>query len=53
MFHYVGVGSNVVGVLLGLERRLEDRIRVAVVGDHSILIAAERVNRGAVSVVCV
>ena len=41
-FYDGGVGGNVVGVLLGLERRLEDRIGVAVVGNRNVLIVAER-----------
>ena len=47
------VGSNTVGVLLGLERSLEDCIRVVVVGNHNVLIAAERSNEEAADVVCV
>ena len=43
-FHYGGVGSNALGVLLGIERQLEDRIIVIVVGDHNVLIAMARAN---------
>ena len=36
-FHDGGVGDNVVGVLFSLEHRLEDRVGVAVGGDHNAL----------------
>ena len=49
--HDGGVGSNVVGVLLGLERSLEDCIRVAVVDGHNVLVAAAKANREAAGVV--
>ena len=41
------------GVLLGLEQSLEDCIRFSVVGNHNVLIAAERSNEEAADVVCV
>ena len=53
MFHDGGVGIIAVGFLLGLERCLEDRISVAVVGIHNVLIAAARANRESASVVYV
>ena len=52
-FHDGGVGRNVVGVLLSLERRLEDSIIVAVVGNHNLLIDTARANGKAENVVCV
>ena len=52
-FHYGGVGSKAVGVLLGLERRLKDHIRFTVVGDHNLLTATARANGEAAIVVCV
>ena len=51
--HYGGLGINVVGVLIGMERRLEDIIRVVVVGNHNVLIAAAISNGEAVGVVYV
>ena len=50
-FHDGGVGSNAVGVLLGLERSLEVCIRAAVVGNYNLLIDAERAKREAAGVV--
>ena len=41
------------GVILGLEWCLEDRIRVTVVGDRNVLIVAARVNGEEAGVVCV
>ena len=52
-FHDRGVVRNAVGFLLGLERRLEDCIRVTVLGNHDVLIDAARANGEAPSVVCV
>ena len=52
-FHDGGLGRNTVGVLLVMERRLEDRIRFAVVGDHNVLIDTARANGEAAVVVCV
>ena len=51
--HYGGLGINVVGVLIGMERRLEDIIRVVVVVNHNVLIAAAISNGEAVGVVYV
>ena len=48
-----GVGRNVVGVLLSIEQRLEDRISVALVGYHNVLIATARANEEAAGVICV
>ena len=38
-------------VLFGIERRLEDCIRVAMVGNHNVLISAARPNREVAGVV--
>ena len=40
-------------VLLGMEWRLEDCMRVAVVGNHNVLLAAVKANGGAGGFVCV
>ena len=39
-------------VPIGLERRLEDCIRVAVVGNHNVLISMARANGEVDSVIC-
>ena len=48
-----GVGSNAVGVLLGLERRSEYHIIVTVVGDNNVLISAVTSNVEMAGAVCV
>ena len=52
-FHDQDVGGNADGVILGLEWRLEDRPKLAVVGNHNVLVVVVRVNREAAGVVCV
>ena len=52
-FHGEGLGRNAVGVLLGIERRLEDHIGVAVLGNHNALVSAARADGEAARVVYV
>ena len=46
------VSRNAVGVLLGMERRFEDCIRVSVTDNHNVMIAAAKANGEVDGVVC-
>jgi len=51
MVHDRVLGGDAVFVLVGLEGRLDDRVRVAVVHDHDVLIATAGTNGESASVI--
>ena len=49
--HDAGVGGDVVGVVFGLEGFDKDKVGVAVIGEHDVLVAAVRTDGEAAHVI--